>query len=913
MSEHVVGIDLGTTHTVVASVAGEGGVPSVFPVPQLVASGEREARALLPSCLYAPLPGEVPGDPDFIGGEFARRRGTEAPERFVASAKSWLCHPGVDRTAPILPWGGAEDLALDVPRISPLDASTRYLIHVREAWDLAHREARLASQDLVLTVPASFDDDARELTRLAAERAGLSVVLREEPQAAFYDFLAREGATEALAELGCGAVILVCDVGGGTTDLSLLRVDALGATPRISRLASGRHILLGGDNMDLALAHRLETGLVQKGEKLPPSRFVELTLACRAAKERLFGGDEAEVSVTLLGRGSRLVGGSRTVMLPRDEAERILFGGFFPGVARGEEPTLVRGALRSFGLPYERDPAITRHVSSFLRRHAVEADPPTALLLNGGVFRSPAMASAFVKALSACFDGAPRVLPHPDPDLAVARGAAAYGLARRGKGVRIGGGASRGYYVGLASRPDEPRRAVCVMPRGAEEGAHHVASGKVFSLILGKRARFDVFASDVRRDEPGAVVLLDEESFQPLPPLVARLGEGSERGEIQVQIDGELTPVGTLDLGCRSVAPPPRRFRLAFRLRGDLEGLESSVLPPPVAPVGSAPAAPSVAAEAHAQRLLLAVFGKRTIAPSREVKDLPRDLERALGERGTWPVSSARRLADLLLENPGARRRSLDHERVFFQLVGHALRPGTGERDDARRMEIFGKLWEGRLAFPDEARGWQAYFVAFRRVAAGLPEERQGAIRDFADPVLAPREAGLKRPKRMPEAQDDLLALAASLERVPGRRRAQLGEWILERTFASSDARLWDALGKLGARVLGHGPHHNVLPVSLASLWLERLLRLDWKRDAVTLARAAAQLARRTGDRDRDVSERLREATLKQLVAVNARPSWISVVRDVVMSGPSTLVLFEDDLPPGLRLAVDAAVHPHEI
>ncbi|HTN87593.1 MAG TPA: Hsp70 family protein, partial [Sorangium sp.] len=557
--------------------------------------------------LYAPLPGEAPADPfgdaPFALGEHARRRGGEVPGRLIASAKSWLCHPAVDRTAPILPWG-ADDDAAALPRASPLDASARILAHVRRTWDDAFPERPLAEQEVVLTVPASFDQGARELTVEAARRAGLSARLLEEPQAAFYDFMRLAGAQglDDLLARSCGeALVLVCDVGGGTTDLSLIRVargaGAAGAPPvEVARVAVGHHLLLGGDNMDLALAHLCEPRLVGAGEKLDPARFGQLVLACRAAKERLLGGGAEtsaggaapappdEAPVTVLSHGARLVGGALTTRLGRAEVEGVVLDGFFPEAPADARPQRGRGGLVAFGLPYERDVAITRHVAWFFARHAPGSRGPTALLLNGGVFRARRVAERLARAIER-WGGPPLdVLPYADPDLAVARGAVAYGLALAGRGVRIEGGAARGYYVGLEPPAGGGQRpAVCVVPRGAKEGSVHAAAGRTFALVVGRPVRFDLFASDdARADRAGDIVPLDEDRFEALPPVAVAFDAGDaararaedgKRAEVRVQIEGELTAIGTLDLACVEVgAPAPRRFRLAFQLREEGRG-----------------------------------------------------------------------------------------------------------------------------------------------------------------------------------------------------------------------------------------------------------------------------------------------------------------------------------------------------
>ncbi len=910
-----LGIDLGTTNSVVGYVHPGETIPRVFPVPQRITRDTEEARALLPSCLYAPLPGELPGDPDFVVGAFAKTRGAEVPSRAVQSAKSWLCHAAVDRTAAILPFGMEGDLAHGGPRISPLDASRRVLETVHLAWNSAHPHLPVEEGIVALTVPASFDDDARELTRLAAERAGLGGALRllEEPVAALYDFLSRDDADATLESLGEDALVLVCDVGGGTTDLSLVRVSSPRSgsetsRPALARVASGRHLLLGGDNMDLALAHALEDRFVQAGDKLSPARFAELTASCRAAKELLFSSELDEVSVTLIGTGSKLIGGTRKASLPRSLAEDVVALGFFPKVSRGEGPRGATSALRGLGLPYERDAAVTRHVAAFLARHAAEGSV-RAVLLNGGVFRSPKLVAALMNALSECFDAAPVVLPNPEPDLAVARGAATYArLVSSGAGARIRGGSARSYFVGVGSAASE-KKAVCVIPRFAEEGAVH-AVHETFVLALGTRARFALYASDVDKSETGTLVTIDQTKHFPLPELVARLGALGEKGKAEVTLEGELSAVGTLDLSCVATG---RRFRLAFRLeRGEDDGHDlvsaAPTLPPPSIAPRPFERMHSTQAKERATALVSAVFGKKAEADAR-VKDLPRELEKALGEKGTWPADTARELADVLLANPGARRRSLDHERVWFQLVGHALRPGRGVAGDAARIATFEKTWEGRLAFPDEPRGFSAFFVAFRRVVQGLSPKIQESIAEYAASVLAPNEANMKRPKRMPDAQDELLLLAASLERVPFRVRGAFGEWFFERARVKDDPRLWDALGKLGARIPSYGPMHEVLPVGPVEAWLDRLVSTEWKKDPRTLARAAALLARKTGDRTRDVNERLRALTVAKLETSKAVPEepWIRMVREVVLPEDhlAEAGLFDDDLPPGLTLARD--------
>jgi molecular chaperone DnaK (HSP70) len=918
-----VGIDLGTTHTVVAwADPDRHDPPQIFPIPQLVTPSEIEARPLLPSALYAPLPGEVSADPwgdaPWVVGELARRRGNEVPGRLVASSKSWLCHPGVDRGAPILPWGASEEDGA-LPRISPVDAGARCLSHVSAAWNQAFPAHPLAEQEVVLTVPASFDEVARELTVLAAERAGLPVRLLEEPQAAFYDYLslAGEEGLAALLDRGEGApLVLVCDVGGGTTDLSLIELQRGEASApfALRRVAVGHHLLLGGDNMDLALAHLAEGRLVGAQTKLDAARFGQLVAACRSAKEQLLGavtpGSPApdDAPVTVLAQGARLLGGTLTTRITREEAERIVLGGFFPEAPRDARPARARSGLVAFGLPYERDVAVTRHVAHFFARHT-EARGPSAILLNGGVFRAAAIADRLIASIQAW--GGPSIarLPHADPDLAVARGAVAYALALRGRGLRIRGGAARGYYVGLdAPAAGAPRRAVCVVPRGADEGVPQRAEGRTFALVVGRPVRFDLFASDEALDHPGAIVSLDDERFEALPPVAVAF-EGASLGtktdEVRVELQGELSAIGTLDLACVEAGDRPlaerRRFRLAFQLREAAPGEGGGASSPSAAPPAASGKSPKLD---EAREAIDRVFGKgRPDVSTREVKDLLRELERVLGERSTWTSERSRALFDALIPSAKSRKRSPDHERVFWLLAGFTLRPGFGDPRDGARIAQIAPLFAEKLSFPQEARTWPQLWIAWRRMAGGLDEAQQTAIRDALDPLIAPASARLKKPKGWKlEAEADLFDLLSSLERLPPTRRSELGAWILERTWTDRDPHLWAALGRLGARVPTYASVHHVVSPSVAERWLDHLLREKWET-LPSAAEAALRLARVTGDRARDVSERVRREVAKKLTQLGSKPEQVHTVEEYVpVAEAERAAFFGEGLPVGLKL-----------
>lgn len=914
---HHVGIDLGTTHTVVAFADGEaaGGTSQILPLPQLVSAHELESLSLLPSFLYAPAAEESVADPfdelPWLVGRFARHRGQEVTERLISSAKSWLSHAGVARRDPILPWGAD---AGRVPKISPVEASRRLLAHVRRSWDEAHPEYPLSEQSVVLTVPASFDEVARELTVEAAEQAGLHVRLLEEPQAAFYDLVAsgRDAIEALLTAERTSAMVLVCDVGGGTTDLTLIEARrGDDGELKLDRVAVGRHLLLGGDNIDLTLAQLCEQRMLE-GERLDALRFSRLLLACRAAKETLLGADAPEsVPIRVAGLGSSLVGGTLSTELLRTQVEELVFGGFLPLVTRADAAPAARAGLVAFGLPYERDPAISRHIVRFLQRHS--ATGVDALLLNGGLFHAQRAAERVREVVSEWSGRSVRLLPYPEPDLAVARGAVAYSRSLAGHGLRIGAGTPRGFYVSVDERA--ARRALCVVPRGAREGERHAARSGGLWLRVGQTVRLELYTSDSAvTHQPGEVVTLDDD-FVPLPPVTTLFARGdadaAEQDDLEVALEGELSPVGTVELACVELHPAEgraaRRFRLAFELRQAEPPADARTSTRP----SSLPEAPSRPPPPRLNEALEAVhrvFGEgRTDVKERESKDLPRELERLLGERRSWTLETNRALFDALAAGRMARRRSEDHERVFWMLAGYCLRPGFGAPFDDQRVAQLVPLFDSGIAAAARARGWQQFWIAWRRIVAGLREETQTRLLGLLEPFWAPAELKAKRSKSLKAAEPsfEMLELMASLERVPAERRKQLGDWLIEHTFRDHDPRLWSALGRIGARVPGYASAHHVVSPSWAESWLTHLLSERWN-EVSTAALAAAQLARVTNDRARDVSAATRAEVVRRLEAVNAAPDLIAGVRDFVpLVDAERAAWFGEELPIGLRLAVE--------
>ena len=610
-AQYIVGIDLGTTNSALAhcelSAAEEDRQIAIQSIPQLVNPNEVAERTLLPSYLYLPSEVDFPkgslglpweGEPRFVVGELARKRGAESPARLVASAKSWLSYAAANRTAPILPWQAPED----VPKMSPVEASAQFLRYLRTVWDSHYAtqkpELSFDAQEVLLTVPASFDEEARELTVRAAEQAGFPpVTLLEEPQAAFYAWLDSQG-DGWRKQIKVGDLVLVCDIGGGTTDFSLIAVSEEEGELSLKRVAVGDHILLGGDNMDLALARLMQQKLQAAGHNIDVWQLHALWHQCRLAKEKLLEDPQAKsYDITLLGKGRKLVGGTIKGELTRDDVDKVLVEGFFPRVASDEAPARQRRiGFQELGLPYAADPAITKHLARFLsvqvqnspeagsiRRGSSGLACPTHILFNGGVMKAAGLRERLIEVLSSWLQAegftplaAKEVLHAPDLEHAVARGAAYYGNARHGRGVRIRSGASRSYYIGIESAMpavpgmEAPLKALCVVPFGMEEGTEAKIGGREFGLVVGEPAEFRFLSSSVRKQDHVGDLLEDwGDEIQELSPLEVTLKMNGQEGTvIPVRLETRVTELGTLELWCVA-RDGAQRWKLEMNIRAE--------------------------------------------------------------------------------------------------------------------------------------------------------------------------------------------------------------------------------------------------------------------------------------------------------------------------------------------------------
>jgi len=910
----IIGIDLGTTNSALAWAEPRGAI-TIFHIPQLVAASEVAGRPTLPSFLYftdqsqrdagaVRLPWHA--SPELIAGVLARDEGALVPSRLIASAKSWLSNARVDRTAALLPWG-----ADGGPRLSPVEASARLLAHIRDGWNHEHARERaewqLERHQLVLTVPASFDEEARELTVEAARQAGIDqLTLLEEPLAALYAWIAshRRHLTDTF---GRGALILVCDVGGGTTDFSLIRAQIENDELTFTRIAIGEHLLLGGDNLDLALASLVEQKLAESG-KLTLTQRQMLRRKCTAAKESLLGETGADrVGITLLGSGRGVVGGGMSTELTREEVSATLTQGFLPVTAPDDVPSRDRRVgLRELGLPYETEPAITRHLAGFLTRAGAAQGAgmmqPDAVLFNGGFF-TPALARRrVIEALTAWFGARPAVLENEAPEAAVAMGAAFYGKLRRDpaapKRLLIRAGSARSYYIGV-----ETTAALCLIPRGTQEGTRFDIE-RPLTVMSNQPAAFTLYSSADRTDPVNTLVAAGDQgdesgrlALQKHAPLVTafRYGKRSRRVPLAVRLSAAFTETGTMEIWCQS-QDTDHRWRLAFNLRGveadPLDGLGDD----------SADAENAVVVDreaiATASALVRDLFGgAATLAP----EALIGELETIIGHgKLAWPLPMIRALADVLLETVAGRQRGPAYEVRWLNLAGFCVRPGFGSTLDEWRIGELRKVYAAGMAFPKEIQNQVEWLVLWQRVSAGFNagQQRELALRVSGQLGLGQRKA----PRLNPQIEREAWRLLASLERLDAGQRVKYGEELLERV--RRDPRnahwLW-ALSRLGARQPLYGPLNAAVSPAIAERWIDQLLNA--KEITADRAQCIAHVGARTGDPARDISETTAETAANRLTAAGEHEAagHLRVVAESSASEKGRL--FGEILPEGLKLA----------
>jgi len=931
---YAIGIDLGTTNCALAYVdlRSRQARPAVLPVPQLNTLNTLVKSPLLPSCYYFPTGAESAqshldpfgsddeGTSNFIIGAFARDQMNALPGRVIHSAKSWLAHAGIDREAKILPFGSEE-----IPpsqQLSPVEASAAYLAYLGEAWDRAfapHDAANeFARQRVIVTVPASFDEGAQELTRKAAALAGYPARMRllEEPQAAFYAWIeaaSRENGNspsaaflDALPDLAQQAhTVLVCDVGGGTSDFSLFRIAPIHSAedlPDIERIAASEHLLLGGDNIDLALAHMLERQLKPDGEeRLSRRQWNHLVPQARLLKERILQADGAadeSFHVSIPGEGTRLFQSAMSTTVSRESVRRIVLDGFFPLSAADELPRTRQSGLREIGLPYAADTAVSRHLAAFVGGRRVDA-----VLFAGGTLQPPFLQERLV-ALIAHWQGRPPVLLSlQDMSLGIALGAAHFGAVLSSARERIRGGYARSVYLELhRERADKAPDLVCVLPQGFDEGGRLTLASPAFSLLVNRPVRFTAYTSNRRtEDRAGDIVALSEGAFHPLPPLHTALALDDDafnprkatQQSITVQLEAELTELGVLELALVN-AERHKRWRLDFNLRKPLLAGEFSA-ESQGEEVGAAPQALTAAT----QRIALFYGKKQSLDEKDNPKQLVKDLERIFSrERSRWSVPLLRALWPELYPGITRRNRSLAHENTWLYLAGFVLRPGYGSELDPWRMMQLWECYELGIAHKKEKSAQSNWWMMWRRTAGGLPAEQQEQLLRDALPQI----------KKAPAEFVEGTRLLGTLERIPVDRKQELADLLFNLVLkgkAANQPHVFWTLARLLSRIPLYTASDAVIPAANVEDWFARVEPLDWKKLNLQPLNAVFSAACRVTDtRALDIHDALRSRVIDKLKRTGANDEQVRVVAQYCeVSATDRNYLFGEELPVGLRLA----------
>ena len=915
-----IGVDLGTTNSALAYVPLTGDAePEALAVPQWESPGVVAEATTLPSFLYLPdgrgaeSPGEFSGTGGWIVGRLARRRAGETPGRVVRSAKSWLCHHSADRSAPILPWG-SEDVE-PAQKISPVRAAALTLSALRDAWDGRFARSGFAfdAQEITITAPASFDAAAQRLTLDAAQEAGFpaGVRLLEEPQAAFYCWLEKHRGAEPLWE-GVDRYseeprrVLIVDIGGGTSDFSLfeLKTGASGALPDIRRVAVSDHILLGGDNIDLALAVLMEPRLAGERGKMSGPQWDHLVASCRDLKERALSGLSSEPDhyvVALPGRGSSLMAGAQTATLTRDDVERLVLDGFFPVCNAGARPFRAQSGLRDWGLPYAADSAITRHLADFLHdRPRVDA-----VLFNGGSLHAAVLRQRLLDQIAAWQDGArPIELENAEPDLAVARGAARFGKLLHGHAGRIAAGAARAVFLAVQTAPAESAEAlkptlICVLPG-------HAAAERAFEISLpGLEVRTDQWVSfqafsTTRHDRARAGDLLpwDADSFHALPPLetIIRTTEGAGSGTdrtLPVRLAAKTNALGLLQISCVGTDPQARQsWPLEFNLRPHEHGRAAAR-----GAAAPAPVAPNAASEAQqaAQDHIATIFTRPPPKSGLTANVVLKALERLIGlPRHEWNAALLRNLWPTLNAQTLNRKLSVEHEEAWLTLAGFLLRPGFGFAHDGLRMDELWRLRDAGLCFPGKRSKVQET-ILWRRVAGGLTAERQ-------ERLLADELAGGK-------ASPELVRLAGSLERLPLETKAELIETFIAQALQRAKdkqhcAPYLAALGLLLNRTPLYAGPETVVPAEFVVRAYGAFQDFDWADpELMECSSLFLRAARVVDDRNLDVPKSLREQIARKLERAGIAPNRTATIKGFrPVGGADQATLYGESLPAGLVL-----------
>jgi molecular chaperone DnaK (HSP70) len=909
---YIIGIDLGTTNSAVSYLdTYEGKTPKIkqFPIYQITRKNEFSPLNVLPSFLYIPGTYELlesdikhpwPKKTDDFAGAFARDYGGKIPKRLVSSAKSWLCHDKVDRNSKFLPWGSDEN----VPKRSPVEVSAEYLIHIKNCWNMDKKQDdRLffENQFIILTIPASFDEAARNLTLKAAELAGLkNVVLLEEPLAAFYSWL-DEKEKKFDSYVSENQLILVCDVGGGTTDFTLIALRKDDESLKFERIAVGDHLILGGDNIDLALARLAESKTEGKNNLLKGDKWKTLCHLSREAKENILEGKSEKERLTIVGEGSKLIKNTFSVYLEKDEVENIVLNGFFPEVSKDDsfEDEKKKKGITEFGLPYESEPSITKHLIKFLLRHKDDVKKitgkdlpfPDLILFNGGSLKPEIIQQKIIKSVQSFFDlksDIPKILENNKPDTAVSLGASYYGKVKLGLGVKVGSGSPRSYYLGIETKENK-KGVICLVERGLEEGTKiKLPKDYEFSVKTNMPVTFTLYSSSYRSgDKCGDFIENIDESFSPLPPLhtIISYGKKDEKKDISIELKAKYTETGNLQIWCDSVETQ-HTWDLSFDLRGAKEvfpkmntGLDTSVIIENSKVI-------------EALSLIENAFGGDKSKVNSAAKDLSKFLQMS---KNKWPLMFIRKIGDFLVDNPQLREKSPVHEARWLNLAGFCLRPGIGDPFDEARIKKIWSIYSKGLVFPNEIQNKNEWWILWRRIAAGLKPGYQRQIIQDISSILKKNSFDLKE-------KMELWSCVANFEYLHSNDKQRLGNTLKnELKPEKSDPRLLIFLGRIGSREPLYGDINKVISQDTAFKWIEFLMTKKWGE--ISEARyAVSRIARLTGDRTRDLDEEKRKIVIDFLDSYKDFDNSKYVKEIIEMESNEEAAVFGESLPAGITL-----------
>ena len=926
--QYVIGIDLGTTNCAVSYVdlasleADESfngknvekkSLIKVFNVPQLTGHGEFTRIPVLPSFLYIPGDYDISSkvlkhpwkkDHDIFAGSFARDHGAKIPSRLVSSAKSWLCNPQADRKAKILPWGSQ-----GFDKVSPVTATSLYLKHIKNAWnhDVKDEDKFLENQFVVITVPASFNEEARQLTIDAVKNAGFgsNVTLLEEPLAAFYSWLINHENTWQ-NRVKPDDLILICDVGGGTTDFSLISLKESKGSPRFERIAVGDHLILGGDNIDLALARKVESHF-KAGSKsktnLTLDKLKTLCYQCREAKEKILDQGVSSVRITIKGEGRSLIAGTLAADLTKEDVETILLDKFYPYVEPDANFNIDTGReITDFGLPLEKESAVTKHIIKFLENHRDEVkktlfkEPlPDFILFNGGTLKPDLVQKRIQQVIGRYFKSEksqlPEILENSIPELAVGIGASYYGLVKQGQGVKVGSGSPRSYYIGVIDKQERLSKAVCLVERGLDEGSNIDLQEMEYEVRTNEPVSFDIYSSSFRSgDKAGEIIKIDDSlAFMPPIQTIIKFGTKGSKKIIPVTLTAQYSEMGTLSMYCNSLVSD-HKWKLSFQLREMQKGFE----------VNESRTFDEVLIKKSCDLIEHTFID--TLNSNDRLRSIVKQIEKIVEQKKiNWPLSFLRSIADKLIELDKTRSHSPEHEAKWLNLAGFCIRPGFGDGFDEERIRKLWKIYLSGLIFKKTQQNRLEWWIFLRRIAAGLKAGQQRQFFQHVSSFLI--KSKNSNIKLSPQERIELWMAMGNMERLLIKDKIVLAKALIPmlKPRKKQDILFW-TLSRLGARELLYGSVDRVVPSLEVVRWINQIMKTTWsKSDPVD--NMIAQISRKTGDRTRDIDSEDSDRIIKWLQKREAKQSIMKMINEKTdMALKEKNIQFGEKLPVGLIL-----------